>query len=342
VRVLRSQQLLAALMVTGLLAAPLSLALKAQEVQVSPGPGETPVPQSSSSAQEADSVSPTPSPQTGAENAQTEMPSASEDQGAPDLATQAQDQNAQAESDADAASVDTGTLPHDLSPWGMFMAADIVVQAVIIGLVIASIVTWTVWLAKSLELWLAKRRTRRALAMLVNEPSLAVAAAELGNQRGVVPAFIDAATTELRLSQDLSDKAGIKERIGSRLEGLQIAAARQINMGTGLLATIGATAPFVGLFGTVWGIMNSFIGISKAQTTNLAVVAPGIAEALLATALGLAAAIPAVIIYNHFARSIGDYRALVADAAAEIMRQVSRDLDSGAAGRKRGIQRAAE
>ena len=80
--------------------------------------------------------------------------------------------------------------------------------------------------------------------------------------------------------------------------------------GTGILATIGATAPFVGLFGTVWGIMNSFIGISKPHTTNLAVVAPGIAEALLATALGLVAAIPAVVIYNMFSRSIAGYRAL--------------------------------
>jgi biopolymer transport protein ExbB len=102
-----------------------------------------------------------------------------------------------------------------------------------------------------------------------------------------------------------------------------------MNRGTGLLATIGATAPFVGLFGTVWGIMNSFIGISKAQTTNLAVVAPGIAEALLATAVGLFAAIPAVVIYNHFARAIAGYRALVGDAAAEVLRLVSRDLDRG-------------
>ena len=94
-----------------------------------------------------------------------------------------------------------------------------------------------------------------------------------------------------------------------------------------MLATIGATAPFVGLFGTVWGIMNSFIGISKSQTTNLAVVAPGIAEALLATALGLVAAIPAVVIYNVFARSIAGYRALLGDASAEVMRLVSRDLD---------------
>jgi biopolymer transport protein ExbB len=95
----------------------------------------------------------------------------------------------------------------------------------------------------------------------------------------------------------------------------------------GLLATIGATAPFVGLFGTVWGIMNSFIGISNAHTTNLAVVAPGIAEALLATALGLFAAIPAVVIYNVFSRATGGYRALLADGSALVMRLVSRDCE---------------
>ncbi len=95
------------------------------------------------------------------------------------------------------------------------------------------------------------------------------------------------------------------------------------------LATTGATAPFIGLFGTVWGIMNSFIGIAHTQTTNLAVVAPGIAEALLATGLGLVAAIPAVVIYNSFARSIAGYRALVADSSAELLRIVSRDLDQG-------------
>ena len=134
---------------------------------------------------------------------------------------------------------------------------------------------------------------------------------------------------ELRLSSDLADKGGIKERIATRLARLEVAAGRDMNSGTGVLATIGATAPFVGLFGTVWGIMNSFIGISKAQTTNLAVVAPGIAEALLATAIGLFAAIPAVIIYNQFTRSIARYRALVGDASAEVLRLVSRDLDRG-------------
>jgi biopolymer transport protein ExbB len=94
-----------------------------------------------------------------------------------------------------------------------------------------------------------------------------------------------------------------------------------------VLATIGATSPFVGLFGTVWGIMNSFIGISKAQTTNLAVVAPGIAEALLATAIGLVAAIPAVIIYNHFARTTKGYLELVARGSGAVGRLLSRDLD---------------
>ena len=113
-----------------------------------------------------------------------------------------------------------------------------------------------------------------------------------------------------------------------------------MSRGTGVLATIGATAPFVGLFGTVWGIMNSFIGISKSQTTNLAVVAPGIAEALLATAFGLVAAIPAVIIYNHFTRSIAGYKSLVADASALVMRLLSRDLDRGVS--HVSISRAAE
>ena len=99
------------------------------------------------------------------------------------------------------------------------------------------------------------------------------------------------------------------------------------SLGTGVLATIGSTAPFVGLFGTVWGIMNSFIGISEAQTTNLAVVAPGIAEALLATAIGLVAAIPAVVIYNFFARAITGYRLRLNETAASVERLVSRDLD---------------
>src|SRR5258705_543817 len=105
------------------------------------------------------------------------------------------------------------------------------------------------------------------------------------------------------------------------------ALARRVGLGMGVLASIGAPSPFVGLFGTVWGIMNSFIGISKSQTTNLAVVAPGIAEALLATALGLVAAIPGVIIYNHFARVTKGYLELVGRASGAAGRLLSRDLD---------------
>jgi len=222
-------------------------------------------------------------------------------------------------------------LPRDLSPWSMFASADILVQTVIVGLVFASLVTWTVWLAKNIELFAAMRRLRRTLSAIGAERSLADAYARVGRGPGIVSALLEAAVTEIRLSSDVSDKSGIKERIATRLARLEVAAGREMNRGTGVLATIGATAPFVGLFGTVWGIMNSFIGISKVQTTNLAVVAPGIAEALLATAVGLFAAVPAVIIYNQFARSIARYRALVGDAGAEVQRLVSRDLDRGRA-----------
>ena len=228
-----------------------------------------------------------------------------------------------------ATGVDAGLLPHDLSPWGMFLAADYVVQAVMIGLAFASVVTWTVWLAKSLELASAKGRLRRAARAIGEARSLDEAVRQVGGGRGVANLLLQAATTEWRQSYGLSDKDGIKERIALRLNRIEVGASRKIMVGTGLLATIGSTAPFVGLFGTVWGIMNSFIGISQTQTTNLAVVAPGIAEALLATGIGLVAAIPAVIIYNHFSRTIAGYKALMADTSAAVMRLVSRDLDRG-------------
>jgi biopolymer transport protein ExbB len=222
-------------------------------------------------------------------------------------------------------------LPSDLSPWSMFLNADIVVKIVICSLVFASLVTWTIWLAKTLELAAARRQLRRALATLRATPSLEAAQKRLAGGKGVVGALMQTVFDEWRKSADLlDDRDGIKERIALQFERIEAAAARGAMMGTGILATIGSTAPFVGLFGTVWGIMNSFIGISKLHTTNLAVVAPGIAEALLATAVGLVAAIPAVVIYNHFARQIGGYKAMTADAAASIMRLVSRELAAAA------------
>lgn len=226
----------------------------------------------------------------------------------------------------------SGHLPRDLSPWSMFMAADWVVKGIMLGLVFASLVTWTVWFAKTWEVSAARRRLAKGLEAIANERSLADAYAIVGERRGVLAALMAAAGQELQLSADVQDKHGIKERVASRLQRIEVAAGRAVNRGTGILGTIGSTAPFVGLFGTVWGIMNSFIGISKAQTTNLAVVAPGIAEALLATAIGLFAAIPAVIIYNYFARQIAGYKALVGDASAEVQRLVSRDLDRQSAG----------
>ena len=219
----------------------------------------------------------------------------------------------------------SAVLPRDLSPLGMFLSADIIVKAVMIGLVFASFVTWTTWLAKTIELVSTRRRLRSAMTTLGSAKTLS----DAGQSRLSEPggSFCAEAIAEVRLSTGAIDKDGLKERVASRLERLEAAFGRRLNRGTGVLATIGATAPFVGLFGTVWGIMNSFIGISRAQTTNLAVVAPGIAEALLATALGLAAAIPAVVIYNLFSRQIASCRAMLGDIAAEVLRLASRDLD---------------
>jgi biopolymer transport protein ExbB len=218
-------------------------------------------------------------------------------------------------------------VPHDLSPWSMFMGADLVVKAVMVGLAFASLVTWTIFIGKLFELSIARRRVNASLRELTQVRSLNDAAAALATDRSVTRAFVNTALNEARLSGDIDNEASIKERAASSFAEITRAEARRIRLGMGLLATIGATSPFVGLFGTVWGIMNSFIGISKSQTTNLAVVAPGIAEALLATAIGLVAAIPAVIIYNHYARVTKGYLELVGRAAGGVGRQLSRDLD---------------
>jgi len=215
----------------------------------------------------------------------------------------------------------------ELSPWSMFKSADVLVKAVMIGLAFASLVTWTIFIAKMIELTVIQRKLRGALAKIADARSLAEAQFALGSKGSVLASLLAAAMREARLSAGITSDAGIKERAASRFAEIVRAEARRIRLGMGLLATIGATSPFVGLFGTVWGIMNSFIGISKAQTTNLAVVAPGIAEALLATAIGLVAAIPAVIIYNHFTRVTKGYLELVSRASGAAGRLLSRDLD---------------
>jgi biopolymer transport protein ExbB len=218
---------------------------------------------------------------------------------------------------------DNPLLPKNLSPWGMFLNADIVVKAVMIGLAIASLATWTIWLAKTIELRMATRRVRQRLKLLEGGAHLAEAARACGSERDAVAQLVLSTAREAELSDGIVDD-GFKERVALRLERVEAAMIRQVSRGTGILATIGATAPFVGLFGTVWGIMNAFIGISESHTTNLAVVAPGIAEALLTTAIGLVAAIPAVVIYNHLARVISGYKALLGDASAQLLLMISR------------------
>lgn len=223
-------------------------------------------------------------------------------------------------------SIGRAQLPQDLSPWGMFLNADIVVKLVMIGLAFASLVTWTVYVAKAFELRSAGYQVRYALRVLRSAATLAQAHDQLHDVKGAPAQLVQAAVQEIRMSANARGD-GLKERIAWQLERMEMAASRKVSRGTGVLATIGSTAPFVGLFGTVWGIMNSFIGISNAHTTNLAVVAPGIAQALLATAFGLVAAIPAVMIYNVLARSTAHYRALLGDVSALVMGLVSRDLD---------------
>ncbi|OJX75164.1 tonB-system energizer ExbB [Magnetospirillum sp. 64-120] len=228
-------------------------------------------------------------------------------------------------------------MTHDLSPWSMFLHADLVVQMVMVGLALASVATWTVLLAKGWELRACRRAIADGRAVLGQCASLDQALNRLDGKNSPVPALVLAATQELRLSAGLAED-GIKDRVASRLDDELAQLGRTLSTGTGILATIGSVGPFVGLFGTVWGIMNSFIGIAHSQTTNLAVVAPGIAEALLATGMGLIAAIPAVVVFNAFARTITGLKGQAGLAAAEVLRLAGRDLDRHGS----SLRRAAE
>ncbi|MEK9279901.1 MULTISPECIES: tonB-system energizer ExbB [unclassified Bradyrhizobium] len=319
----------AVLMAATWLASPVSAQQQAQPAAPAPAtapqPAAGPAPTAPQPSAVAPAVPPTAAPAA-------PMPAASTPAAATPAASPA---DAPAAPAPEAASADPGsrtlksTAPamKELSPWVMFMSADVIVKAVMIGLAFASLVTWTVFIAKSIELSVASSKLRSALKKVAEARSLAEAQMALGTKQGILPSFLAAALREARMSAGLSSDAGIKERAASSFAEIVRAEQRRIRIGMGVLATIGSTSPFVGLFGTVWGIMNSFIGISKSQTTNLAVVAPGIAEALLATAIGLVAAIPAVIIYNHFSRVTKSYLELVSRASGVSGRLLSRDLD---------------
>ena len=210
------------------------------------------------------------------------------------------------------------------SPLAMFMGADIVVKSVMFGLALASVLGWAVWAGKMLQVNVANSRLRRSYRQLARAGTLTGASQKAYS--GPVRVMVSAAQAEIDISSGLG-KDGVKERVTSELSRVEAGAARSMQSGAMVLGSIGSTAPFIGLFGTVWGIMNSFIGIAESGTTSLSVVAPGIAEALLATAIGLVAAIPAVLLYNHITRVVSGYRARIGDAAALVERCLSRDLD---------------
>ena len=211
----------------------------------------------------------------------------------------------------------------------MFEQADWLVKIVMISLVLASVTTLSIWFAKVWEILSGRRKLSITLRALEEAPSL--------DRIGELPDPAAAAMAKIALrelerypvGQRHAHAEGLKERVIALIQRTEAGQLRRLSRGVSVLGSIGAAAPFVGLFGTVWGIMNSFIGIAQAQTTNLAVVAPGIAEALLATAFGLVAAIPAVLIYNAITRAIAGYRLKLNDAGTHILCLLSRELENG-------------
>lgn len=205
----------------------------------------------------------------------------------------------------------------DFSLYGLMMHADPVVKGVLIILVLASIACWAVILEKAIRLI----RLNRDLRRLRGAEKQAFAAE---SERGLTRAVLIAAEREA--DEDVADEPRSEER--AQLERAMRSALKtelqRFEVGLPFLATVGSTSPFIGLFGTVWGIVNSFTSIAQQKDTSLAVVAPGIAEALVATALGLAAAIPAVIAYNQIAVSLGRASARASTSITEIAKQWTR------------------
>ncbi len=240
---------------------------------------------------------------------------------------------------ADAAAEPAAPAHGKLTPASMFMAADPVVKVVMVGLILASVFSWVLLLIKIFEFGALNRRTDQFLESFRQARTIAdmrrVATADEfdGNPLADMAA---AATDEIELSRqaglsvtgDHADSALMRAQ--HAVAAVQAGLAKRLSGGQQFLASVGSTGPFIGLFGTVYGIMNSFIGIANTNTTNLAVVAPGIAEALLATGIGLFAAIPAVIFYNYFNTRISAYGTRSDGFSAELTNAISRNLDKGA------------
>ncbi len=223
-----------------------------------------------------------------------------------------------------------GAAPSRLDPLQLFLDADIVVQVVIAGLVLASIWVWTIVVSFSLRMGRERRRTAAFEQEFWehDQPETLVS----GKRRPDTPSGRVAAAGLAELRQSTKDGArgtGAQARIALAMEGQVAAEADALAERLNFLATTGAVAPFVGLFGTVWGIMNSFFQIGQQQNSSLAVVAPGISEALFATAIGLFAAIPAVIAYNRFSHRVNAFEARLQRFADRVGAQIGRELERG-------------
>lgn len=226
-----------------------------------------------------------------------------------------------------------------LTPVSMFMDAEPVVKVVMIGLMLASVFSWVLLITKMIEFGGLNRKSDRFVeafrgAKSINDMGrIAISEEFEGNPLADMAA---AAASEVELSRQAGLQVGGEHRDSTIMRAqtavgaVQSSLAKRLSGGMQFLASVGSSGPFIGLFGTVYGIMNSFIGIANTNTTNLAVVAPGIAEALLATGIGLFAAIPAVIFYNYFQTQVSAYGTRSDGFNAELMNAISRQLDKGA------------
>ncbi|WP_265530630.1 protein TolQ [Sphingomicrobium marinum] len=216
-----------------------------------------------------------------------------------------------------------------MSPMNLFLQADIVVKAVMVGLLLASIWTWAIIFTHAGRLARIRRKSRDWVETFWKSDDIEIFAERHGNAKLPPAAIFRAGLDEWRRSTrtTVSDKAAVRERIAIATDGAIEGELDKLSDRLNILATVGSVAPFVGLFGTVWGIMRSFTAIAGANNTSLAVVAPGIAEALFATAIGLFAAIPAVIAYNRLTHRLDHYEATLGRFADKFQNTLSRELD---------------
>ena len=217
-----------------------------------------------------------------------------------------------------------------MSPLSLFLHADMVVKLVMLGLLAASVWTWAIIFTHSARLRRLNRATTRYEADFWQAKDIDAFAEQRGKEQVPSAAILTAGLDEWRRSTRIAqaDRAGTRERLASAMNSTIAAELDRLSDRLNILATVGAVAPFVGLFGTVWGIMRSFTAIAGANNTSLAVVAPGIAEALFATAIGLFAAIPAVIAYNRLTHGLDRLEARLGRFADRFHATLSRELEA--------------